>query len=104
MANIILRRLSPRTPVTQNDPLGALNEDDEIIERMETPKIEKSKLSNNNNTVYTDQPILFKGQRSATFDESIHLNKSLHRSETMPASSLTSSLAGIGSSLKFSFG
>ncbi|KAG4076369.1 hypothetical protein HA402_005812 [Bradysia odoriphaga] len=92
-------KISPRTPVTQNDPLGALNEDDEVIEVQQTPQIES--ISLNNNTMYTDQPILFKGQRSATFDESTHLNKSLHRSETMPANSITSSLAGLGSSLKF---
>lgn len=98
-------RISPRTPVTQNDPLGALNEDDEIIEieqQKQQPIIDLA--HNNNNIIYTDQPILFKGQRSATFDDSTQLNKSLHRSETMPASSLTSSLAGLGSSLKFSFG
>lgn len=65
----------------------------------ETPDVQKMSL--NNNTVYTDQPVLFKGQRSATFDESTHLNKSIHRSETMPASSVTSSLASLGSSLKF---
>lgn len=72
-------RISPRTLVTQDDPLGALNEDDEVIEVQQTPQIES--ISINNNTMYTDQPILFKGQRSATFDDSTHLNKSLHRSE-----------------------
>ena len=91
-----------------NDPLGALNEDnDEVIVVQEQTEInDKAPLNNNNinNSVYTDQPILFKGQRSATFDESISLNKSMHRSETMPASSVTSSLASLGSSLKFSFG
>lgn len=101
---VFFYRISPRTPVTQNDPLGALNEDDEVIQVQPNARIENQSVTNNNNTVYTDQPILFKGQRSATFDESIHLNKSLHRSETMPASSITSSLAGLGSSLKFSFG
>lgn len=60
--------------------------------------------SSNNNTIYSDQPILFKGQRSATFDESTNLNKSMQRSETMPPSSVTSSLAGLGSTLKFNFG
>lgn len=88
--------------VVQNDPLGALNEDDEVAEVAPPPP--QTENYNNNNTMYTDQPILFKGQRSATFDESMHLNKGIHRSETMPAATLTSSLAGIGSSLKFSFG
>lgn len=95
-------RISPRTPVTQNDPLGALNdEEDEIIEVQQST--EKLSLQYNN-TIYTDQPVLFKGQRSATFDDSTQLNKSMHRSETMPVSSVTSSLASLGSSLKFSFG
>lgn len=83
-----------------------MNEDDEIIEvqQQKQPSIVDTSTHNNNNIIYTDQPILFKGQRSATFDDSTQLNKSLHRSETMPASSLTSSLAGLGSSLKFNFG
>lgn len=86
----------------QNDPLGALNEDEEVITNLPSPA--ENDVSINNNTMYTDQPILFMGQRSATFDESVHFNKSIHRSETMPAVTLTSSLAGIGSSLKFNFG
>lgn len=93
----------------QNDPLGALNEEDEVVKvvpaALQQPIDQQSVVNNNNNaTMYTDQPVLFLGQRSATFDESLHLNKSIHRSETMPAVTLTSSLAGIGSSLKFNFG
>ncbi|XP_059619595.1 DENN domain-containing protein Crag isoform X1 [Phlebotomus argentipes] len=102
-------KISPRTPVTQNDPLGALNDDDEEV--CATPQAksaageeQRESACNNNNTMYTDQPILFKGHRSATFDESTQLGKSMHRSETMPAASVTSSLASLGSSLKFSFG
>lgn len=99
-------RISPRTPVTQNDPLGALNEEDEIIKIEKTPaqKDKIIRVNNNNNTIYSDQPILFKGQRSATFDESTNLNKSMQRSETMPPSSVTASLVGLGSTLKFNFG
>lgn len=110
-----MRRLSPRTPVMQNDPLGALVEETAAVtvaeRRLPTdvrspsappPSTDKQQLHNNNH-MYSDQPILFKGQRSATFDESVHLGK-MHRSETMPAATLTSSLAGLGSSLKFSFG
>lgn len=101
-----INRISPRTPVTQNDPLGALNEEENetitVEEKCDEP--DRTNVVNNNNTVFTDQPVLFKGQRSATFDESIQLSKSLHRSETMPASSVTSSLAGLGSTFKFHFG
>lgn len=99
----------------QNDPLGALAEETAAVaaERrlpadVRSPSApppsttDKHQLHNNNH-MYSDQPILFKGQRSATFDESVHLGK-MHRSETMPAATLTSSLAGLGSSLKFSFG
>lgn len=89
--------------------MGALNEEvDEIVTTQNLQKLQIENLSSNTNninkTAYTDQPILFMGQRSATFDESTHLNKSLQRSETMPASSVTSSLASLGSSLKFNFG
>lgn len=104
-------KVSPRTLVTQDDPLGALNDDgnDELLEvQQSTEKLSLRGGQNgihHNNTIYTDQPILFKGQRSATFDDSLQLNKSMHRSETMPVtSSVTSSFASIGSSLKFNFG
>lgn len=96
----------------QNDPLGALLEETtgsaerrlpgDVRSPSAPPPSTDNKLHNNNH-MYSDQPILFKGQRSATFDESVHLGK-MHRSETMPAATLTSSLAGLGSSLKFSFG
>ncbi|XP_067639597.1 DENN domain-containing protein Crag isoform X2 [Eurosta solidaginis] len=102
-------KISPRTPVTQNDPLGALNED--LTDQSTPTNTELNKDTSNqhhagipNNTIYTDKPVLFKGQRSATFDESTQLNKSMQRSETMPGSSVASSLANFGSSLKFNFG
>lgn len=102
--------------MTQDDPLGALNDDgnDELLAvQQSTEKLSLASANgtggqngiHHNNTIYTDQPILFKGQRSATFDDSMQLNKSMHRSETMPVtSSVTSSFASIGSSLKFNFG
>ncbi|XP_036319544.1 DENN domain-containing protein Crag isoform X3 [Rhagoletis pomonella] len=102
-------KISPRTPVTQNDPLGALNEE---LQDQSTPTntvhtketASEQHGESNNSTMFTDKPILFKGQRSATFDESTQLNKSMQRSETMPGSSVASSLANFGSSLKFNFG
>uniref|UniRef100_A0A182PR40 UDENN domain-containing protein n=1 Tax=Anopheles epiroticus TaxID=199890 RepID=A0A182PR40_9DIPT len=101
-------KISPRTLVTQDDPLGALN--DNLTEEMEIQREsldethDRSQMSNNN-TIYTDQPILFKGQRSATFDDSTQLSKSMQRSETMPmTSTITSGFGSLGSTLKFNFG
>lgn len=92
--------------MTENDPLGALiDEPDEILELQQTPKtheeLEKLRVQNE---IFSDQPVLFKGHRSATFDESSNIAKGMHRSDTMPMSSITSSFANIGSSLKFGFG
>lgn len=101
---IFVFRISSRSQVVQDDPLGALKENEEqeeVVAVVPTPL--EIDLNLNNNTMYTDQPVLFMGQRSSTFDNSLHFNKSIHRSETMPAVTLTSGLAGIGSSLKFSF-
>lgn len=96
-----------RTLVLENDPLGALldNEPDEIIQVQQTQplteeQLEKARIQQ---AMFSDQPILFKGHRSATFDDSTNLGKSMHRSETMPVQSITSSIANIGSSLKFGF-
>lgn len=99
-------RVSPRTPVTQNDPLGALNEEEEELIKIEkTSGVEtKNAYSIKNNTIYTDQPILFRGQRSATFDESTQMYKSMQRSKTMPPSSVSSSFAGLGQTFKLNFG
>ncbi|XP_037938686.1 DENN domain-containing protein Crag isoform X2 [Teleopsis dalmanni] len=102
-------KISPRTPVTHNDPLGAFSEDTNIEDNSKTGHLEAKQHSESStrppsNNIYSDKPILFKGQRSATFDESTQLNKSMQRSETMPGSSVTSSLANFSSSFKFNFG
>lgn len=98
-------RVSPRTPVTQNDPLGALLEEEEELIKIEKTSVEtKNSFLIKNNTIYTDQPVLFGGQRSATFDGSTSLYKSMQRSKTMPPLSVTSSFAGFGQSFKLSFG
>ena len=99
-------KISPRTVVTENDPLGALmDEQDEIIQvHQQQPQtqeqLEKMRIQS---AMYSDTPILFKGHRSATFDEGCNLTKGMNRSETMPMASITSSFANIGSSLKFGF-
>ncbi|KAH8387922.1 hypothetical protein KR093_010337 [Drosophila rubida] len=105
-------KISPRTPVTQNDPLGALNEEESTPTQQPEAQAEvagaasASAAAQLNSNMYSDKPILFRGQRSATFDESTQIGKSMHRSETMPVASsgVTHSLANIGSSLKFTFG
>ncbi|EDW51344.1 GM21724 [Drosophila sechellia] len=102
-------KISPRTPVTQNDPLGALNEEESAASATPTQQAqqeEQHSQSQIDSSIYSDKPILFRGQRSATFDESTQIGKSMHRSETMPVASsgVTNSLANIGSSLKFTFG
>lgn len=113
IANLILslnpRRILSRTVVLENDPLGALldNEPDEIIQvhqqtqPMTEEQLEKARIQQ---AMFSDQPVLFKGHRSATFDDTSSINKGMHRSETMPVQSITSSIANIGSSLKFGFG
>lgn len=100
-------RVLSRTVVFENDPLGALldNEPDEIIQVQQTQplteeQLEKARIQQ---AMFSDQPVLFKGHRSATFDDASNLNKGIHRSETMPVQSITSSIANIGSSLKFGF-
>ena len=101
-------RISSRTVVLENDPLGALldNEPDEIIQVQQTQPLteEQQEKARIQQAMFSDQPVLFKGHRSATFDDSSSISKGMHRSETMPVQSITSSIANIGSSLKFGFG
>lgn len=99
--------------VIQDDPLGALNLN-ALSEELHKSKNTNSEAPNlyeggdrhlhRDNHLFSDKPILFRGQRSATFDESVPLNSNLQRSETMPGSSVTSSLVNLGSTLKFNFG
>lgn len=97
-------RIPPRTLVTQNDPLGALNDEDEIRvlanKGCETPEMGKTTKSN---SMFSDQPILFRGQRSATFDEAMSTSKSMQRSRTLPSTSSAANFAGIGTTFKFNF-
>lgn len=103
-----MNRILSRTVVLENDPLGALidNEPDEIIQVQQTQTLseEQQEKARIQQAMFSDQPVLFKGHRSATFDDSSSINKAIHRSETMPVQSITSSIANIGSSLKFGFG
>lgn len=111
--------------VTQDDPLGALNDDGIESDEMGTIVLGRDKetvatqeesiaaaLQEEKRNMYTVQPVLFMGHRSQTFDESnVPLSKSMHRSETMPVNTTTgsttataatpSSLSALGSSIKF---
>lgn len=90
--------------VEEYDPLGALASEDQStnISSKKRASLEgqsEVQQMDNKKHLFTDQPILFRGHRSQTFDESINaVNKSMQRSETMPANSVTSSLAN---SIKF---
>lgn len=92
--------------MTENDPLGALlDETDEIIQvqqsqPMTEEQMEKARIRE---AMFADEPRLFKGHRSATFENASNLNKGMHRSDTMPTQSITSNFANIGSSFKFGF-
>lgn len=100
-----LYRISPRTPVTENDPLGALEQPDQpTIITSVTPPPDCSQQVNST-AIPTDEPVLFRNsvQRSATFEGSPPAQNKIHRSETVPAATITSSLAGLGSSLKIGF-
>ncbi|XP_050303114.1 DENN domain-containing protein Crag isoform X2 [Anthonomus grandis grandis] len=95
-------KVSPREVITENDPLGAFRPPeptpDRIKQNHSVPNIET-------NPVLTDEPVLFRNsvQRSATFEGSPPSQNKLHRSETVPASTVASSLASLGSTFKISF-
>ncbi|XP_065156643.1 DENN domain-containing protein Crag isoform X3 [Atheta coriaria] len=91
-----------RMLITENDPLGAF--DDPPTPPPITPPPETINLAQSN--PLTDEPILFRSSvhRSATFEGSPPAQNKLHRSETVPAATVASSLASLGSSIKMSFG
>lgn len=88
--------------MTENDPLGAFEQEPPVIETQERQKDVQAPPTN----VLTDDPVLFKSSvhRSATFEGSPPSQSKLHRSETVPAATVASSLASLGSSLKMGFG
>lgn len=93
--------MSPRQQVTENDPLGAFIQPPEEI-------IQPSTTVEPNNTphpILTDDPVLFRStvQRSATFEGSPPALNKIHRSETVPAATVASSLASLSSSFKIGF-
>ncbi|XP_045776028.1 DENN domain-containing protein Crag isoform X2 [Maniola jurtina] len=93
-------KLSPRTPVLADDPLGALNLVEPVVEPkppvQDEPPPPKHELS--------VSPKLFHRRSNSFQDEPTEEQPGkLHRSETAPGT-VSSSLASIGNTLKISFG
>lgn len=95
-------KVSPREEITENDPLGAFIQP---VEEIPPSKEIEAVPITETNPVLTDEPILFRNSvhRSATFEGSPPSTNKLHRSETVPAATVASSLATLGSSFKISF-
>nr|CAH7749959.1 unnamed protein product [Callosobruchus chinensis] len=100
-------KVSPREVVTKDDPLGALEIDNESLQVTVSPtsNIEIPPLASAVADTLTDEPRLFRSSvhRSATFEGSPPSQSKLHRSETVPAATVASSLASLGSSFKLGF-
>lgn len=82
--------------------MGALEQPTVVMDNTPPPDLSQQV---NLTPVPTDEPVLFRSsvQRSATFEGSPPAQNKIHRSETVPAATITSSLAGLGSSLKIGF-
>ncbi|KAL0870637.1 hypothetical protein ABMA27_005596 [Loxostege sticticalis] len=96
-------KLSPRTPVLSDDPLGALAEPP--IEQHTTPTPQTPEEPTPPRHEFSVSPKLFH-RRSNSFQDDPpgdHQGK-LHRSETAPGGTVSSSLASLGNTLKISFG
>lgn len=94
--------MSSREVVTENDPLGALEQPfpETYISQVQPDVIPTTEVIN-----LSDDPVLFKSSvhRSATFEGSPPAQSKLQRSETVPAATVTSSLASLGSTFKLGF-
>lgn len=94
--------MSSREIVTENDPLGAL---EQPFPEMNGSEVQPDVIPTKEVTNLTDDPVLFKSSvhRSATFEGSPPAQSKLQRSETVPAATVTSSLASLGSTFKLGF-
>ncbi|CAH0553707.1 unnamed protein product [Brassicogethes aeneus] len=99
-------KMSPREVVTENDPLGAFEQPEAEAATARRPAKGPEPSAPTCPPALSDDPVLFKSsvQRSATFEGSAHAQSKIHRSETVPAATVASSLASLGSSLKMGFG
>ncbi|KAM3965518.1 LOW QUALITY PROTEIN: DENN domain-containing protein Crag [Aphomia sociella] len=93
-------KVSPRTPVLSDDPLGALNLDALPPEAPPPPKMNQPQITRHE---YSVSPKLFH-RRSSFQDDPPEPQGKLHRSETAPGGTVSSSLATLGNTLKISFG
>lgn len=94
--------MSSRELVTENDPLGAF---ETPFPEIDTSQVRADLIPTKEVHSITDDPVLFKSSvhRSATFEGSPPAQSKLQRSETVPAASVTSSLASLGSTFKLGF-
>ncbi|KAL4717287.1 hypothetical protein ACJJTC_017174, partial [Scirpophaga incertulas] len=91
-------KLSPRTPVLADDPLGALREPEEESVPAQPPTQEEPSPPR---PEFSVNPKLFHRRSNSFQDES---PEDLQGSETAPGGTVSSSLASFGNSLKISFG
>lgn len=93
--------MSSRELVTENDPLGALEQPfpETYGSQVQSDVIPTTVIN------LSDDPVLFKSSfhRSATFEGSPPAQSKLQRSETVPAATVASSLANLGSTFKMGF-
>lgn len=94
--------MSFREVVTENDPLGAL---EQPFPETYDCQVQPDVIPSTGFTSLTDDPVLFKSSvhRSATFEGSPPAQSKIQRSETVPAATVTSSLASLGSTFKLGF-
>ncbi|XP_047996202.1 DENN domain-containing protein Crag isoform X3 [Leguminivora glycinivorella] len=91
-------KLSPRTPVLADDPLGALR-----APAPESPPPPQEQPAPPRHE-YSVSPKLFHRRSNSFQDDAPTDHGKLHRSETVPAGTVSSSLASLGNTLKISFG
>lgn len=98
-----------RSLLTEDDPLGALNKEVEIQASSDEAKSSKTadRSYNFKNDFLSDQPILFRWRKSATFEDANSLNLNKAKANTIPSTnSISSSISNISSSVaafKFNF-
>ncbi|CAH0588078.1 unnamed protein product [Chrysodeixis includens] len=95
-------KVSARTPVLSDDPLGALSQPSPPASPAPPPPAEPT-LPRHELSV---SPKLFHRRSNSFQDEHSHDDHTgkLHRSETVPAGTVSSSLVSLGNTLKISFG
>ncbi|XP_063539999.1 DENN domain-containing protein Crag [Cydia strobilella] len=94
-------KVSPRTPVLADDPLGALRVP--LPESPPPPPPPRDHPAPPRHE-YSVSPKLFHRRSNSFQDDAPTDHGKLHRSETVPAGTVSSSLASLGNTLKISFG